>query len=560
MKKASSFISVVSRSGGGLLAKLILLPIAMSSLGTAQTLDEILSKRAPQTLKRDQDAEQQWKNMLQAFAANDEEKARKLANDLLAVKQVLTPIQIRATQMLLQLSSPKSSKDDSLEIAQLKQDASEALAGANYAEQQLARVLAEAAQLPKQFSAGGQTHQKWIHLSNQEKGFTATRDTNRKKFEELKARYEEITKANSSRLEDNIISLATSLSDENQIEGAMGLCSVYIRKNPPAEKVVVKGQELVLLKEAFAKAGELLKAVEATVRKLMAEKKVWAAREELMKSRDLIHAKIEDQNEKNAFAKLIAPLSEELSRIIDSSQTKAAEVKALAQTDAEEAAKQLAVLRSIAVDIPEIESITVTVNQTNKMDQSVAYEKRLQAVRELGMTDQNAAKGLLKDLQQGLSGEDATILAAQLAGAQNGKWTEELKALRHDIDEAHSFLEKVSSNFLYTLKNGSDEEIRAALTASSARENMTRAKGLLSGCLKTVNSIPPAELDNVLHARAEGIKATVSASLQEIERAESLGERSSKTPSLLFPVSLVGIVGGLATFFLMRKQRRIGMR
>ena len=60
-------------------------------------MDEILNKRAPQTLKKDQHAEQQWKDMLSAFAANDEEKAYKLANGLLGEKQILTPLQIRAT-------------------------------------------------------------------------------------------------------------------------------------------------------------------------------------------------------------------------------------------------------------------------------------------------------------------------------------------------------------------------------------------------------------------------------------------------------------------------------
>jgi hypothetical protein len=534
--------------------KLIILCAALSMGLNAQTLDEILNKRAPQTTKKDQNAGLQWNDMLSAFAANDEEKACELANGLLGEKQILTPLQIRATQMLVQLSKHKSSSESSLEIAQLKKDASEALVGANYAEQQLARVLAEGAQLPKQFTAGGQTHQKWIHLSNQDKAFTETRDSNRKKFEELKARYELLTKKSADVLEDDIIQLATLLSEDNQIEGAMALCSIYIRKNPPAEKVVIKGQELVLLKEAFTKASGLLKAVETTIRKLMAEKKVWAAQEELVKSKQMIESKIEDQNEKKAFAKLVIPLSEELSRVIDSSKIKAAEVSALAKTDAEEAVKQLAVLRTTAVDLPEIESINVSLNQTNRMDQSAAYEKRLQVIRDLALSDLNAAKGLLNDLQKGLSGEDALILNAQLVGARRGLWVEELNLARADIDEAHSFLEKVSSNFLYTLKSGSNEEIRAAMNTYDARENMTRAKGLLTGALKAVSAIPSEELDNVLQARVEGIKAAASASLQEIARAESLTDTSPNMASFLIPISLVVFVAGLIAFVLVRQN------
>jgi hypothetical protein len=286
----------------------------------------------------------------------------------------------------------------------------------------------------------------------------------------------------------------------------------------------------------------------------MAEKKVWAAQEELVKSKQMIESKIEDQNEKKAFAKLVIPLSEELSRVIDSSKIKAAEVSALAKTDAEEAVKQLAVLRTTAVDLPEIESINVSLNQTNRMDQSAAYEKRLQVIRDLALSDLNAAKGLLNDLQKGLSGEDALILNAQLVGARRGLWVEELNLARADIDEAHSFLEKVSSNFLYTLKSGSNEEIRAAMNTYDARENMTRAKGLLTGALKAVSAIPSEELDNVLQARVEGIKAAASASLQEIARAESLTDTSPNMASFLIPISLVVFVAGLIAFVLVRQN------
>ncbi|MDI1314585.1 hypothetical protein [Prosthecobacter sp.] len=522
-----------------------------------QTLDELLKTRTAKTIERSPETEEAWRQMLAAFVSNEEEKARLMAEKMLSQKQVLTPLQIRATQMLVDLASNVMDRNDSTEVAQLKQDALEALNAGNFAERQLARVSAEMTQMPKQFTAGGPTHQKWNHLTNEEHGYTANRDAAKKKYAALKTRYEELTKDKTNLLEESLVNLATALSDEDQIDGAIALCNVYIRKKPPAEVVVKKGQDLVLIKDAYNRAKQLLQAVESTVRKLVADKKLWEAQSELTKSRALIEARIEDAREKHAFAKLIEPLDQEMTVMISQSKAKALEIKKLAKSDPDEALRLLDVLKATAIDNPDIDDAGAAIRQKDKQTQGLANDRRIQVIVDLAQTDLNAAKSLFNDLQTSLSGEDAIILKAQLNGAKRGIWSSELGSIRADVDLAHSFLEKVSSNFLYTLKNGNEGEIRAALTTYEAKENMTRAKGLLVGAHKALDFIPVIGMDAVLVSRLEGLKATALASLTEIERAEALGIVKEDSSGPMVGLIVFVIVMAALVFFLMTKKKVI---
>jgi hypothetical protein len=535
----------------------VLLLTQLDGLGelNGQTLDEILKTRTTKTIERNPKTEEIWREMLSAFVSNEEGKARSMAMEILGKKQVLTPLQIRATQMLTDLTSNEVDKNDSIEVAQLKQDALAALNAGNFAEKQLARVLAEMIQMPKQFTEGGLTHQKWIHLTNEEKGYTANRDAAKKKYVILKARYEELTNDKTHLLETSIVNLATALSDEDQIDGAIALCNVYIRKKPPAEVVVKKGQELVLIKDAYIRAEQLLKAVESTVRKLVADKKIWAAQAELVKSRALIQARIEDEHEKQAFAKLIDPLDEEIDVMINQSKSKVTEIKMLSQSDPDEASRLLGVLKGTAIDNPDIDAVGAAIRKKDMQTQALANDRRIQAIVDLAQTDLNAAKSLLNDLQASLSGEDAVILKAQLIGAKRGIWSSELESIRADVDVAHGFLEKVSSNFLYTLKKGSEIELRAALSSYEAKENMTRAKALLAGARKALDFIPMKELDGVLVSRFEGLKATAVASIIEIERAEGLVATKGDSTGLIVGLVVFVLVIIALVFFLMSKKK-----
>lgn len=496
-----------------------------------------------------------WKQMLAAFVSNDLEKAKPLADKFLNQQQVLTPLQIRATQMLLELSANGSNKGESLEVSQLKVDASEALRAAQFAEQQLARVEAQMIQMPKQFTAGGPTHQKWIHLNNEQQGYSANRDAAKKKYDALKTRYDELMAGKTKVLEGAIIGLATSLSEENQIDGAMALCTVYIRKYPPAGTVVKMGQELVVLKDAFERAGQLLVAVEASVRKMLSEKKIWTAQDELIRSKTLIESRIEDSREKTFFGTLIKPLEEEVQTVIAKVKSKTEEVRSLSKTDPEEAGRQLAVLKSLADDNPDLGSVAAVIKQQDKKLETGSHDKIEQSVMDLAKADLNAAKKLLADIGGSLPKEKAAIIKARLDGADRGSWLSELNAIRSDIDEAHSFLEQVSSNFLFKLKNGDDAEIKASLRESQARENMTRAKGLLNGALRTAQAVPLNEMDKVLLARIEGIKATAAASLAEIERAEKLVEGEHDSGGQMVGLYVFAAVLGIAALAFFAKQK-----
>lgn len=520
-----------------------------------QTLEEILNKRSAKTLQRSPETQEMWKQMLAAFVSNDLEKAKALADKFLSQQQVLTPLQIRATQMLLELSANASTKGESTEVAQLKIDATEVLRAAQFAEGQLARVEAQMIQMPKQFTAGGPTHQKWIHLNNEQQGYTANRDAAKKKYDGLKAKYDDLMAGKTKVVEEGVIALATALSDENQIDGAMALCTIFIRKHPPAEETVKKGQELVLLKDAYDRASQLLVVVEASVRKLLADKKVWGAQAELVKTKGLIESKIEDSKEKSFFAGLIKPLEEEVRSLIEQIAKKTNDVRRLSKTDPTEAQKQFIALHAEAGDNPELSNVGAEIKQKDKQVEAGGHDKVEEAVLELAKTDLNAAKKLLGELGTSLPASKLPILKARLDGAGRGGWLSEFDAMRADIDEAHTFLEQVSSNFLFKLKNGDDEEIRASLREYEARENMTRAKGLLSGALKSAETVPLNEIDKVLIARIEGIKATAMASLAEIERAEHLIEDGRDSGGQMMGIYVFAAVLGIgALVFFVRKK------
>lgn len=524
-------------------------------VGWCQTLEEMLNKRSAKTLQRSPETQEMWKQMLTAFVSNDLDKAKPLADKFLNQQQVLTPLQIRATQMLLELSGNASTKGELPEVAQLKIDASEALRAAQFAEQQLARVEAQMIQMPKQFTAGGPTHQKWIHLNNEQQGYSANRDAAKKKYDGLKAKYDDLMAGKTKVVEEGVIGLATALSDENQIDGAMALCTVFIRKHPPAEKTVKKGQELVLLKDAYDRASQLLVAVEASVRKLLADKKVWAAQAELVRTKGLIESKIEDSKEKTFFAGLIKPLEKEVQSLINQIARKTDDVRRLSKADPTEAQKQFIALQAEAGDNPELSNVSAEIKQKDKQVEAGGHDKIEEAVLDLAKTDLNAAKKLLGELGASLPASKLAILKARLDGAGRGGWLSEFDAMRADIDEAHTFLEQVSSNFLFKLKNGDEEEIRASLREYEARENMTRAKGLLSGALKSAETVPLNEIDKVLIARLEGIKATAMASLAEIKRAEHLIEDSRDSGGQMVGLYIFAAVLGIAVLVLFVRKK-----
>ena len=492
----------------------------------AQSIGELLDKRAATTSVEDEKTKQQWRKLLAAFAGNEEATGRKLAQDFLGMKTLLTPQQIQATQLLLRISPP-SGREESPVNAQIRIEATKVAADLAAAQAQLNRVEALAAQLPKTFTQGGQTHVRWVQLSKEKAFWTAEKEKLTTRQEELKANYGKLQSSERDAVETELLGVSSRLAEQNDIEGALALCNTYLRKNPAAKTVAAKGQELVELRNIYVRAQELAVSVERDAKKLLANGELWAAKTEFEKSQSLVESRITDAAEKKAFSNLLRPLADEITRRIDDAGRKMGDLELLATNDPEEAAKQLEALKANVRDHPQIQSLQTKIKQANDSRAMASYQTKLDAVRKLSQSDPSAAKSLLDEFQKTISKDDASIIRAELHSIRSGILKGEIDLIRGDMDEAHSFLTKVSANFAIQITKRDRDAVRATLTHSQAIENLTRARGLLESAAKRIEALPVTEMDTVLRSRSDGLKAGIARSMADIEFAEETGKSTS---------------------------------
>ena len=525
--------------------------LASERSAQGQSLEELLDKRAPAAAPVNAAANEKWKQMLEAFSANNDPQGTELCRELLGANQVLTPLQLQAAKMLLSLSDD-SAITDSPDMALIKSEASKLVAEINGIEAKLAGIEVSFNQINKPFSQGSQSHYKWLQLEQGKKFWTEKRDALKPQVEALRVKYGDLKTAQTAQLEKQLLEVAQKLAAENEIDGALALCNLYLRKHGNTHDVAVRGQELVELKNMQVRVMKMAAAVRLEADALIKQGKWSAAQAALSKSKGLVESRIDNTTEKGMFFALLKPLEELVEKTLSDAAATVAEITAAAAAHPDEAQARLTRLQERVRDLPQMESALAEIRAVKMTKETSTYDKRLATVTELAQSDPTSARALLDEYRKDMTAEDFVTLRAKLQGTWHRLWEKELESIRADQDEAHSFLTKVSSSFQRAIEMGDAPAIREAIVVTpNARENLTRSKGLLAGGVKHIEAIPLTELDSVLKSRAEGLKASMTLSLAQLEHAEEMmqpsallhqqGPQSGAQAGLGSPVMLGGL-------------------
>lgn len=193
-----------------------------------------------------ENAAEQMQKVFTAFARNDEAAGRKLAQEFLDLKGgVVSPQQAQTVQLLLRITATPTLKDESPDEAKARAEAIKVAGDLKGVLAQLEKIEATARTMPKTgFSAGGPTHQRWIQMGEDRGRLWEQRDKLTKRQGELVAEYNTAHTARMGSVEAEVLEIAGRLAEQSDFVGATALCNTYVRKNPSAQNVARKGQEL----------------------------------------------------------------------------------------------------------------------------------------------------------------------------------------------------------------------------------------------------------------------------------------------------------------------------
>jgi len=240
--------------------------------------------------------------------------------------------------------------------------------------------------------------------------------------------------------------------------------------------------------------------------------------------------------------------------------------RAAVSGDRGNAEKRLGLLVDVWADCPDIKTLRADMDQTMTRDSKRDYDTTLATITEMMVTDPTGARSLLKEFEKNLRPTDAIVVKARVESAWRTLWETELTSVRHDMDEAHTYLTKINGDFTMFLQREDKEAIRGALHAVGSTENLIRAQTLLQGAAHRTEASLAEIHDPLLKSRAEGLLSSVQSTLLLLSQQPAADSRqtmaamvpSSSSFSNILPwvISGVSMVSSLGMLMIVLKSRK----
>jgi hypothetical protein len=267
----------------GALITVLLLPLPLS----AESLEDLLKPKGSDVTLSSEDADGAWKRVVDAFRANDMNKASQEGTRFLSANFNASAMQVMGVKVMVALAggatvgSTFENREDQDRYKQLEQDR----ASITKRQGELAVIIRDndavinrlTLNRQRAVQQGTANYFTCVECARRIDAANTELKTLAERLEETKKASAELQRRSNVQLKPMTLQLLDALIAAGEVEAAVAIANTYIRKIGNDMDVARKQEDIVRLQEASQKAGKIVDLLKAEITPLIVAKQYWTA-------------------------------------------------------------------------------------------------------------------------------------------------------------------------------------------------------------------------------------------------------------------------------------------
>ena len=202
-------------------------------------------------------------------------------------------------------------------------------------------------------------------------------------------------------------------------------------------------------------------------------------------------------------------------------------------------------------------------SRTSKITHDIVtqkFAKKIAAIEDVIPNDPHEAKEMIKRLlASGIDPDDASILKSRISKLNRDILDREVALITKDMDEAQSYLTKISSSIAREISQGQKPTFSDVLTTREGTENLVRARSLQAGAVKRLEVLlSEPEIENITKSKLVGLLEAQKAALAQMDGTlhESEAQASKMKWMIIIIGGAVSVLALTCGVFIMAMRRR----
>ncbi len=256
-------------------------------------------------------------------------------------------------------------------------------------------------------------------------------------------------------LKERALRLMDRFAAENEFQPSIAIGNAFLKLRGMDAEVSLKSAEIFQEETRVAKIVRIATVIKKEVLQILNKEssstKPWTAFAELQKKIQMVKNSIQDNKYIKILEKELFGLQEDLEMTMRTASKQRESLVSLAERDAEDAFPKIESYGAFYQDDPEFSSSWLRVKDLRQKQAEEKVQYYMSSVEAVLLADPERAKVLLSELlDKEVPPIQRSILEAKIASAFKRLHGHEIKLIRADVDEAHSFLSK------YALETGAE--------------------------------------------------------------------------------------------------------
>jgi len=376
-----------------------------------------------------------------------------------------------------------------------------------------------------------------------------------------------------NQIQSRVVSNIQDLLSAQEYRAASALANTYLRKIGDDDNIVKLGQEAVNYQKFRVRAVVIANAALKPATELTQQGRYWEARAVIARAMEEITRSVTDGMQLSLIRREISSSAKEVDRKIeeigkektiimegairdaveasirfeqlhtqhpdlpDYEKEKAriadlhaeqisekfakslASIEKVIPSDPDEAKAMIKRLMESGLDQDTISILKAKISQMNRDITTHKFAKKITAIENVIDNDPREAKEMIKRLMvSGIDPDDASVLKSKISKLNRDIFDREVVLITKDMNEAQSFLTKISSSIAQEIRQGKKPAYAEVLTTREGTENLVRARSLQAGAVKRLEVLlSEPEIENVTKSKLVGLLEAQKAALEQMD-------------------------------------------